>query len=337
MINIQEISLGGEKTTKRIILKNNELIVEIITYGAHLYRILTKDRMDEWDNIILNVTPIEAMLTDSCHFGSIVGPVAGRIAQGKIGDLQVAQNENGHCLHSGSNGWSWQEWSVQSTYEKEDESGVILALCDTSSGFANEIQTECQIYIKQNELGLIFRAKSNELTAFNPTNHAYFNLAGIKKLQSIKNHTLMVQANEVLALDATLIPTGEKMNVEKTGYDFRLPRMIGDALAQLKTGLDVPFVLRETQPQLILEDKTSGRRMEISSDRKTVVLYSASNFSKKIEVSNQLMQSEFGLAIEFQEAPNIQPEDENWSDIELESNEWKEKKVQYRFFADQLI
>lgn len=334
MISMQEISLGAGKTTKRIVLKNDELIVEVIAYGAHLYRIFTKDRGGEWDNVILNVTPIEAVLINSCHFGSIIGPVAGRIAQGKLDDVQLEQNENDNCLHSGSKGWSWQEWAVQSTYEEGNESGVILSLCDTTSGFANEIQAECKIYIEQNELGLIFRAKSDEMTAFNPTNHAYFNLAGTKELQSIRNHTLMVQANEVLALDEALIPTGEKINVEGTGYDFRSPRMIGDALTQLGTGLDIPFVLQDSQPQLILTDEKSGRRMEAFSDRKAVVLYSVSNFSRKAEVAEQPMQSELGLAIEFQEAPNIQPKDENWPDIVLQPNEWKEKKVQYRFFTD---
>ena len=58
--------------------------------------------------------------------------------------------------------------------------------------------------------------QSNQV--FNPTNHVYFNLSD---KQDLSSHELQIYSDYRLELDSELIPTGQKINVDGTNYDFR--------------------------------------------------------------------------------------------------------------------
>ena len=59
--------------------------------------------------------------------------------------------------------------------------------------------------------------------------HPYFNLGGAHD-RPIDDHLLMVEADDVLELDAALIPTGARLAVARTLLDFRSEAAIGERL-----------------------------------------------------------------------------------------------------------
>jgi hypothetical protein len=74
-----------------------------------------------------------------------------------------------------------------------------------------------------------YSAETDQPTVVNLTNHSYFNLSGDVS-NTILNHTLQVHAHKYTPVDATLIPTGDLVDVTGTPFDFRQPFKIGDRI-----------------------------------------------------------------------------------------------------------
>ncbi len=59
------------------------------------------------------------------------------------------------------------------------------------------------------------------------------------------------------------------------------------------------------QPQLCLQEPTSGRKMTIATTNQSMVLFSTTGFEAPFSINGQAMHSNYGLAIEPQEYPDI--------------------------------
>ena len=91
------------------------------------------------------------------------------------------------------------------------------------------------------------------------------------------NHEITIDADKLVPVDATLIPTGELTNVENTPFDVRIAKAIGNDInvenEQLKRGLgyDHCWVLNKQNKGVRLVasayEKESGRLLEIYSFR----------------------------------------------------------------------
>ncbi|GHU38394.1 galactose mutarotase [Bacilli bacterium] len=329
-VKIEQVSMGQGKTTQLVRLENASLTVDLVSYGAHLYRVLAKDREGVAENVVLNVTPISDLATDLQYFGATVGPVAGRIKQAQIGDLKLEANDNGNSLHSGSQGWSFQEWDLD-WQERVDELTVIFSYLDDKSGFPGPITAQVIYRLVDNQLSITFTGETPVATFFNPTNHAYFNLSGELKM-TIRQQRLEVSASHVLATDDELIPLGAFLPVRGTAYDFTTAKPLEVALNALPNGLDTAFVFdgNARDHRVSLYDKASGRRLDVMSEAGSVIIYSASGWNRDTHVNHRPMGKELGLAIEFQELPDL-PHHPEWGSIALLPDEQVSKTIHYRF------
>ena len=71
-----------------------------------------------------------------------------------------------------------------------------------------------------------YEAISDKTTLVNMTNHSYFNLSGNIK-RPVTECYLKLDSDEILELDETCVPTGRKINVESTPFDFRKTKLRG--------------------------------------------------------------------------------------------------------------
>ncbi|MGC3786857.1 galactose mutarotase, partial [Enterococcus faecalis] len=74
---------------------------------------------NHWENILLSYDSYQYVLKDQSFFGATVGPVAGRIRNGHRQNGILEQNSDGHHIHGGSKGWTFQYWTVE-PFEKKD-------------------------------------------------------------------------------------------------------------------------------------------------------------------------------------------------------------------------
>ena len=75
------------------------------------------------------------------------------------------------------------------------------------------------------------RAVTDCLTPINLTNHAFFNLASVRRSMNVLSHRLRLYSAQLIDCDDSLLPTGKIISLEGTVLDFRNGRIISDALA----------------------------------------------------------------------------------------------------------
>ncbi|MBO0475645.1 galactose mutarotase [Vagococcus sp. DIV0080] len=298
-----------------ITLSNDNLSATFLTFGARWHEFLSPNRSGKMENIILSLDTPESILADEAQFGALVGPVAGRIKQAQWKDVTLDKNfATDHHIHGGKNGWWCQFWDY-SVVDTEDSLKVIFTLTDTTSGYPGPIHVKNTYELTNNAVVMTTEVTSEQETIVNPTNHVYFNLSGDAK-HTIEEDVLFINSQEILETDLLNLPTGNKLAIEDTSYDFSQPEIIKTGLEQLESGIDDAYLLEKTNPQIVLSNLESGRELNISSNRQAVVVFSTTGFDASFFVNGKKMASHLGLAIETQELPDISHHPE-WGSITL--------------------
>ncbi len=291
---------------KKVTLKNDELTVVLLNYGARLYQIFAPDNTGCSENILLSYDDLSEVLTDQSFFGATVGPVAGRIRNGVWDNHQLEKNAGNHHIHGGTHGWSFQYWEVE-VFKNQQAIGVVFYLEDTFSGYPGPITATITYQLTGNTLEMITRTSSPVETICNPTNHAYFNLSGNGK-RDITEHELAIQLDSLLVLDKDKLPTGEQAAPSDLPINFKKPHTIGTILNAYPDGLDDVFVLstpKRSKKVLTLSEKQSGRQLTIATTNRSMVLFSTTGFEADFRINGKSMHSNYGLAIEPQEFPDM--------------------------------
>ncbi|MBR3441930.1 MAG: galactose mutarotase [Bacteroidales bacterium] len=206
--------------------------VSITNFGGRIVSVMVPDKKGEYKDVVLGFDKIQDYFPENnqTDFGATIGRYANRINQGKITvegvEYQLPQNNYGHCLHGGPNGWQYKVAEVVAG------SGNTLKLkFDSPDGEAN-FPGHVTAYVtftltEDNAIDIRYEATTDKTTVINMTNHSYFNLSGDPAGHSVEDDELYINASNFTPVDDTFMTTGEIAPVEGTPMDFRKAKLVG--------------------------------------------------------------------------------------------------------------
>lgn len=329
-VSERKLPVTSGRSISEIMLSNGHLTIVVHDFGARLHKLFAPDKYGNVENILLSKDNSDSYKNDRGYYGLICGPVAGRISGANYDKVVLKANEGKNLLHSGERGWERQFWSYK-IYETDKSVGITLSLIDKSSGFPGPIEATVTYELEGNTLSVKMAGYSDKDTVFNPAFHPYFNLSADK--ETTLNHELQANVNRYAEADSENIPTGQLLPVEGTVYNLKKSVSISQILEKQSTGFDNCFVFDEKLPSnLILVDPNSGRQMICTTDRQAVVVYTATNPEQDSIINGKKMAPNRGIAIEFQELPDMVHHPE-WGSIVLKAGQKKEFVSSYTFLS----
>ncbi|MEV4945698.1 aldose epimerase family protein [Streptomyces sp. NPDC053755] len=298
------------------------LVVEVHTRGARLHRLWVPDRHGDLADVVLAPRDPARTADAARYFGATVGRYANRIARGRFTldgtPYRLTAQDDGHCLHGGTDGFDNRIWEAESVHTPE-RTGVLLHLRspDGDQGFPGNLSVTVGCLVGANgELALSYAAVTDAATPVNLTNHAYFNLAG-EGSGDVLGHELTVDATHYTPVDEDLIPRGDHRPVSGTAFDLRRPRTIAEALTgpggrllAAGGGYDHNFVLGPhpsdtPRRAAVLYAPATGRSMEVLTTEPGLQVYTAGQFDGTVVgKSGMPYGAGAGIALETQHFPD---------------------------------
>ncbi len=215
------------------------LVVEAITYGGIVTRLLAPDRRGELADVVLGYGELGAYLDDRRYFGAIVGRVAGRVTNARFevdGEVyRLEANDAPNHLHGGSGGFSRRLWNATPAERADGAPSLRLARRspDGEEGYPGSLDVSVTYTVTEDNRFLIeTEAVADRATPLALTHHSYFNLGGHSS-GTIDDHDLQIDADEFVPTDERMTLLGRMEPVVEGGNDFRKPRRLGDAILLL--------------------------------------------------------------------------------------------------------
>jgi len=318
-IALSTLAIDADQPPLRLVTLQNDrgTRVTLCDLGASLVSVHTADRYGHSDNILLTYGDPGHWLDNSWYLGVTAGRVANRIGGARFQldgcDFSLPANDGANHLHGGPEGLGGKRWQLVESGSGRGGQSVTFRCesADGEGGYPGKLQLELSYRLsEEDELVLEYRAQTDRATPLNPTNHAYWNLAG---RDGILDHELEIHAGKILGVDKQLIPTGALVDVAGTPADFRKRKAIGRDIGDWLGGYDNYWVVDERgdkglKPIATLVHPPSGRRLEVVSSEAGVQFYSG-NFldGSRNRDSGAPMGRHAGLCLEthgFPDAPN---------------------------------
>lgn len=307
-------------------INSKKLKAHILPYGATLAGLW---HVDAPFSLVLGSPQADAYAADLAYFGAIVGPVANRVAGGKIvvqsTAWQMETNERANCLHSGSGGVHAMNWKVADRSAATVK--LVLDLPHRYGGLPGNRRLTAQYRVSDDGfLSLSLCAVSEADTVMNLAHHPYWNLDDTPNL---RQHELLVCADHYLPVNEQLLPTGEISAVATTALDFTKPRTVPSDFA-----LDYNYCLairdRATPELAAVLRGSSGMTLRIETTAPGLQVYSGGGLSatKWPLYDDRKLRPYAGLALEPQGWPDS-PNHEQFPQIWLRSGETYRQETRY--------
>lgn len=280
-------------------------------------------------NLLLAANSMEDYLDAGYSICQLIGPVANRIGKASFQidnhEYQLQANEGANSIHSGDQGWQNHFWHVQ-TATSASAGQIILSNHYSPEDDGMPANTDVHIVYTLHDddsVTIDMYGEADAPTLFNPTNHAYWNLADAD-VDTIEGQELTINSRYHLAVNGEKIPTGALVENLGSAYDFKDGQVLGHALNEmLKTpekGFDDFFVVKPSttfaqEPIAKLRDPQSGRELQMYSDRNALVIFSANGLPASVKL-NRPGKSWAALALEAQSLPDA-PHHPEFGDITL--------------------
>lgn len=317
--------------------------VSVLNYGGIITKLFVPDRDGNLENIVLGFTDYADYQSNSNYFGALIGPVAGRIQEAQFEldgkRYQLEANQAKSNLHGGSEGFHQVVWDV-SPFQTDAAAGLVLSHTspDGQGGFPGNVEiTVTYTLTSDHQLLMDYEAVSDQATVLTLTNHSYFNLSG-NLTDTVHDHQLAIASSTFAELDPELIPTGKRLPVEGTPFDFRSERRLGDSFnddyeqnKRAGSGYDHYFIFDEhgSGTSKLLDPK-SGRSMTIETDQPGMVLYTANGLSEGLTLFGSPSRKYLGVCFETQGSP-ASLHHSGFPDIRLQAGEPYSKRTVFTF------
>ena len=300
------------------VLKAGDLRLCLSSLGASWTSLRVPSSRGGRGEVLLGYGGLEGYLADTAFMGATPGRFANRIAGSRFTiegrECVTDANEGRNTLHGGRAGFSGRLWKSEA-YEEGDGIFVRFELKsgDGDCGFPGNLRARVTYGLtKAGEVTAFYRAKCDEPTPVNLTNHAYFNLAGDGG-PPITGHALALNCSSYLEVDAEAIPTGRLLPVKGGPFDFREGKEIGRDLTEAEgglTGYDHCFTVDgdpgRLRPCAAVSEESSGRTMRVFTTQPGVQFYTGDKLGG-IKGRNGVYSRHSGFCLEtqhFPDAPN---------------------------------
>lgn len=256
--------------------------------------------------LLLGGATPQAHAVNTAYFGATIGRMANRIAGAQIERngqrwALAAQPGSRHQLHGGPDGFDRRVWTLADHTPRR--AVYRLHSPDGDQGFPGAVEAEAAVTLPGG--GVIDLQLSATTTAATPlclTNHAYFNLDGVRG--DARAHRLTIAAARVLPVDDELIPLGPLRPVAGTPFDFTEARAIGQA----RDGDYDHAYLLDGGPGLRLAARLvsgDGRvQLQIDTSLPALQLYTGAGLGQQTGRDGQPLPPHAGIALEPQFLPD---------------------------------
>ena len=344
-----ETLVDGNKAVKLYTLKNAAgMEVCITNFGGRLVSIMVPDKNGNMTDVILGFDNVSDYQNIANDFGASIGRYANRINQGKITvdgvEYQLPQNNYGHCLHGGPEGWQYKVYEAKQLNDTQLE--LVLNSPDGDSNFpGNVVAKVVYTLTEDNAVDIAYEATTDKKTVINMTNHAYFNLNGDPSVSSM-NQILYIASDSITPVDDTFMTTGEMMAVAGTPFDFNTPKAIEQDVTnfdneQIKfgNGFDHNWVLNTkcdiTKLAAKLTSPVTGITMEVYTNEPGVQVYTGNFLDGTVTGKKGIVYPQrASVCLETQHYPDT-PNKPHWPSAILEPGQTYRSQCIYKFGVEQ--
>ena len=325
-------TIDGNKSTQLYTLKNvNGMEVCITNFGARIVSIMVPDKNGDMTDVVLGFDNIEDYIQIPTDFGATIGRYANRIGQGKITidgqEIQLPQNNYGHCLHGGPTGWQNQVFKAN----QKDNKTIVLTVesPDGDNNFPGNVVANVTYTLRDdNAIDIKYDATTDKKTVINMTNHSYFNLNGDPSVSSM-NQVLYIAADSITPVDDTFMTNGEMMAVTGTPFDFNTPKAIETDVNNFENeqikfgkGFDHNWVLNTqgdiNQVAAKLTSPSTGITLEVYTDEPGIQLYTGNFLDGTVKGKKGIVYPQrASVCLETQHYPDS-PNKAHWPSVILE-------------------
>ena len=335
----------NNQALKLYTLKNvNGVEVCITNFGARIVSIMVPDKNGEMQDVVLGFDNIEDYINVPSDFGATIGRYANRIGQGKITidgkEIQLPQNNYGHCLHGGPTGWQYKAFEANQTDDKTIKLTIVSP--DGDNNFPGNVTAHVTYTLTDdNAIDIKYEATTDQKTVINMTNHSYFNLDG-NPSGSAMNHTLYLASDSITPVDDTFMTSGEMLAVAATPFDFNTPKAISQDVTnfdneQIKfgKGFDHNWVLKTkgdiNQVAAKLVSPVTGISLEVYTNEPGIQVYTGNFLDGTVKGKKGIVyQQRASVCLETQHYPDS-PNKAHWPSVILEPGKTYQSHCIFKF------
>lgn len=266
------------------------IVLEVLTYGGIVAKLMIPDRTTEWLDLVLGFSDLSSYITANACFGAITGRVAGRISNGRFQldgkTYSLECNNPPNHLHGGTQGFDKRIWTAMPASRHDGAPSLCLSYFshDGEEGYPGNVEVSVTYTVTDDNWFLIeTEATTDKATPFSLTHHSYFNLGG-EGSGSIEDHLLQVDSDVLVPSDENLSLLDRRESVDGRPEDLRAPKLLSDLIPLLHLNHGALYEVQRpaTAGDMVrvaeLTHPASGRMLTCFTNETHLQTYTASAF-----------------------------------------------------------